>query len=121
MLFRSPYEPYLEGSLFSDYIGYYNELPMPFRPFAGDNKKFLQGSYAGTFDFKSIGLQAFMIASNALRIPTQRRYQLVSTLRQLGSGPDDITRFPSLFDRFNRFNWPAYVFEVANKDIQLRR
>lgn len=116
-----PYEPYLEGSMFSDYIGYYNELPHTFRPFAGDNKKFLMGLYAGTFDLKSIGLQAFQIASNAIRIPTQKRYQLVNTLRLLGSGPEDITRAPSVFDRFNRFNWPAYVFEITNKDIFLRR
>ena len=116
-----PWEPYLEGSMFVDYIGYYNELPPMFRSFAGESRKFLNGSNAATFDFRSIGLQALQIAKAALRLPPQRRYQLVNTLRLLGSTAEDITRGPGLFDRFNRFAWPAYVFDITGKDIVIRR
>lgn len=114
-LFQPP-EPFLEGSLFADFIGSYAKLPPGIAiPAAGD---FPDPREASAADFAFIGWRAGRVLELLLRLETSRR-KVPRALALVPSPDAALFGGGAVFDADRAARWPVYVFSVGKDRLSL--
>lgn len=108
-LFQPP-EPFLEGSIFADFIGSYAKLPTGIAiAAAGD---FPDPRDASVADFAFIGWRSGRVLDMVMRLETARR-KVPRALSLLPSPDTTLFGGGPLFDDGRAARWPVYVFTVG--------
>jgi hypothetical protein len=102
-----PWDPFLAGAYFVDYIGPYNTLPKGIASVQGSDAIFVDASRVDDLDFALIGYKAGDIASMFISQPDMPRRKL-HTLTPNAKSPD------RTFSSDGVLQWPHYLFEVGS-------
>lgn len=113
----APWEPFLQGSIFVDYIGLYSSLDKRILPLATASHFFLPPEQASSLDFQMIGLRAGDIAYQAMSLPQVSSSQLLKILKNL-TQPNSNQRF---FHPNQTSLWKNYLFELDQGTIKLNQ
>lgn len=114
-LFQPP-EPFLEGSVFADFIGSYAKLPPGIAiPTAGD---FPDPREASSADFGFIGWRAGRVLDLVLRLETSRR-KIPRALALVPSPDGALFGEGPVFDESRSARWPVYVFTVGRERLAM--
>lgn len=114
----SPWEPYLQGSLFVDFIGSYKQFPNSLNIEIGSSPYFIRPEKVDETDLKLIGYRTGNIALRALTTPQKRRRDIAENIRTMKS-KNGFYQNEFIFDEKHFSDWPTYVFTVSNKEIVL--
>ncbi len=124
----SPFDPFLEGALFADYIGFYDELPKSIGGLmvtSADEKsqtpakEFIPPEMAQDTDFKLIGYRAGTLARMALTEDFTTRRALAKELATHTFAAGEFFVEGPGFDKNRLSYWPAFVFQVERQKIIL--
>lgn len=116
----NPREKYLEGSFFVDFVGAYNQLPLPLvstGASSGPAEIFMDPHKMANVDFQLIGHYAGEVALSAAR-STRARKDIKNYLMNL-SLDDNFLGKRRAFKEDHFFNWPMFTFEVSNSQLNL--
>jgi ABC-type branched-subunit amino acid transport system substrate-binding protein len=111
-----PWDSFLQGAVFVDFIGTYDKLPRGIRMQFGDSPFFVQPELAGQLDFRLIGYHSAQIV---LRIPLKlglRKKDLVADLFRL-KGNDGFYSPQNIFSQNRASEWPTYHFMVSDQGL----
>jgi hypothetical protein len=112
-----PPEPFLNNSVFVDFIGSYLAVPKPLVPQTQpDSPYFVAAVDAETIDFKIIAYHAGEIAYQAIAQATKRQ-AIDNSLAGLSNISQYFARGP-VFDGSRQSTWPSYLFKVQGQQIQ---
>ena len=113
-----PYEEFLDGSMFADFVGTYASLPQAVGAPTIGSPYFVDPQNVVPVDFRLIGYRAGKVVTKVLSAkPVKRRDVMVA----LGSATGDGAGFPQgpLFDHDQRSNWPTYLFTIHKRQLSL--
>jgi hypothetical protein len=111
-----PWDDFLQGATFVDFVGTYNTLPKGFGEQFPDSPFFVQPEIAGQLDFRLIGYRSGRIA---LRVPLKsgtRKKDLLSSLNGLKS-TDGFYSSENVFNQNRVSTWPTYHFMVYDRTL----
>jgi hypothetical protein len=116
-----PFDDFLEGSLFADFIGSYTKVPSSLGVATVGSPYFVAPDNVVRVDFQLVGYRAGRTAGLGLRtLPAgAQRKDVAAALQKL---PSDAAQFFGqglVFDAQRSSNWPTYVFDVSNGQIVL--
>ncbi len=111
-----PYDEFFENAFFVDFVGSYRDLP-PGMPVATTGSPyFVSAHQAKNYDFNLIGYRGIQIAVGALANAKSRR-DIGPQLKQLNLAPNSYFVNGQAFDEHQLSRWPAFLFEVRDKEI----
>ncbi|MBF0443609.1 MAG: hypothetical protein HQK54_17010 [Oligoflexales bacterium] len=113
-----PYEPFLDGAVFVDYIRSYQELPQRIRPEAGDSPYFVKPEETAKIDYQIIGYHAINLAEQTLKGVPEKRRKLTAKLARIEIRDSVYFTNGPAFDKDRNANWPSFLFKVVNKGIE---
>jgi len=117
-----PYDRFLDGAVFVDYVGTYGQLPAPLSAAAytdPDNSWFIVPEFASALDFQLIGYRAATIALIALKNPGEKRRNLADLIRRAPNRQNGYFAAPSNFDEHQKALWPSFLFSVSDGNLNL--
>ena len=113
-----PWEPFLNGAVFADFIGSYFRIPAGIEYELGQNQFFVREGQTVAVDFQLIGYRAGAIGLEVLSFPLVKRRHLVKHLlkqrQNRATLPPTRCSMPRAGSR-----WPTFLFRVAGKKIDL--
>lgn len=112
-----PWEKFLEGSFFSDFIGYYPDVLKRIEPEYKGHPLFVAPATAAHVDLKLIGYRAALMAFNLVKNPFVKKNQMVKKLLTMTES-HDLFSIKSFY-RNRQSRWPAYLFGIDHKRISL--
>lgn len=111
-----PWEPYLKGSFFSDYVGPYNNLPKGLEfTLDGGSPYFVPIEQIVSVDIQYLGFRVGLLASQLSKESDIKRYQWQKKI--LAYRKEPIMKDKTSFSDSQCLNWPAYVFSFKNGDL----
>ncbi|MFW7377651.1 MAG: hypothetical protein ACOH5I_02430 [Oligoflexus sp.] len=115
----SPPEPYLEGSVFFDYIGSYQRLLPSMQAPTGDNEYFTSPEYASSIDIKIMAIHAVQIIDRILADHQVRRYEMYQELEKLENTDPQFFANGLVFNKFHSTYWPTFLFRIWQNRLEL--
>jgi len=114
----TPYDPFLEGAFFADFVGSYYDLPkgIPVRTLG--SPFFVNVTDARNYDFNLIGFHSLELALGAL-VQQPIRYKMAKTLAALPLDASGYFGRGLAFMPDKASRWPAFVFQVRDEKITL--
>ena len=116
-----PYDPFLEGSFFADFIGSYASLPSTISAPTLGSPFFVQPSSVLAVDFQLIGYRAGKVGAMLTNEKNTKRSKLIQKLDAMVSNSSSFFGNGLVFEKSRQSNWPTYVFGVANGGLQLEK
>jgi hypothetical protein len=113
-----PWEPFLQGSYFVDFIGDYKHLPEGISSLETDSSYFTMPAEAANLDFQLIGYRAGAIAIETTQSAPKYRKDLRLKLIKLRSKEGFYTE-SLIFDKRRSSYWPTYLFSINSKSLIL--
>jgi hypothetical protein len=113
-----PPEELLNGSMFADFIGSYQDVPIQ-APLAAGSPYFIQSQFVADVDFNLIGYRAGAVALHGFPQTTKRR--AIPTFLSATTLPDGrlFKKGPGFYpDR--TVVWPTFVFTIKENTLQMR-
>ncbi len=114
-----PYETFLEGSIFADFIGSYAKLPAQVSAPTLSSPYFVSPQNVVQVDFQLIGYRAGKAARAATANKQIPRRVLPQAMLALKSDAQNFMGSGSVFDAERHSNWPTYLFSVSKSGIVL--
>lgn len=116
-----PPEPFLEGAVFVDYIGSYENIPrgIKVQEIIGASKYFVSPTETFKVDYMIIGYHAIDLATKALQGKMLKRRHLNKKLRRIHNRNSRYFENGRAFDKRGNAKWPAFLFRVTDQDIVL--
>ncbi len=113
-----PWEPYLSGSVFVDYIGSYRQLPYRLKVSSSDSEYLTSPSEAQVLDIWLIGRHGVDIADRILYFLPQDRRNINRILQKMPSRKNEhFFQSKQVFDSTHKSYWPTYLFTINGKSI----
>lgn len=118
-----PFDEFLDGSFFADFIGSYTKLPQTVSAPTIGSPYFVHPNSVAQVDFQLIGYRVGRTARQLLQGQSQtapiRRRQIPEALAALTS--NDATFFGNgrVFDKYRQSGWPTYLFNVTKGGLVL--
>ncbi|MEZ4743014.1 MAG: hypothetical protein R3B45_11290 [Bdellovibrionota bacterium] len=113
-----PWDDFLQGSFFVDFIGNYLQLPKEIVYKELKSPYFAPANKVGELDFALIGYQVGDIALRSLAYKTERRKDYIRVLTNLKSQNNFYTN-EYVFNKHRSSNWPTYKFEINHGSLFL--
>lgn len=114
-----PYDEFLEGSFFADFIGSYAKLPAAISAPTTGSPFFVQPQSVLAVDFQLIGYRAGRIGSIIAGYKSENRRHLPAKISAITSNSSSFFGDGMVFEKDHQSNWPTYVFGVAGGGLQL--
>ncbi len=115
-----PWDPFLEGSIFADFIGSYAKLPTGLATETVGSPYFVRPQQVVITDFQLIGYRAGKAARiTAAQAAGKNRRQLNLVAGALVSDQPNFFGTGKVFDEERQSNWPTFLFSVAKDRIIL--
>lgn len=115
----APWDSFLEGSFFADFIGNYTRLPAPVTAPTGNSPYFVQPQNVVQVDFQLIGYRLGRVGTMAIQSSALSRARLAAAMPGWQSDAQAFFGKGAVFDGDRNCNWPTYVFSVAKERIVL--
>lgn len=116
-----PFDEFLEGSFFADFIGSYAKLPQAISAPTAGSPYFVQPQSVLAVDFQLIGYRAGRVGSIISEFKTTNRRQLPAKIDAIASNNSAFFGNGLVFEKDHQSNWPTYVFGIAAGSIQLEK
>src|SRR5690606_8271449 len=94
-----PFDEFLEGSIFADFIGSYADIPRPLRVPVMGSPYFIHPENVIGVDFQLIGYRVARTAALASQNPAVKRRHLARMMLQLSSDAESFFGNGPIFDR----------------------
>ena len=109
-----PWDRYLQGAFFADFVGSYNRIPEGIERKLDYSEYFVAPSQVVEVDFQLIGYRASAVATRVLDTPDLKRHKII---RELVGQRVDERYFPGAmaFNENRTSRWPTYVFRVEDR------
>ena len=114
-----PFDSFLDGSVFADFIGSYTTLPPAVSAPTTISPYFVAADKVAAVDFQLIGYRAARAARLALAQPTLPRPHFADALRSLTSHSPAFFGTGPVFDAGRHSRWPTYLFTVSKQGLTL--
>lgn len=113
-----PFDPFLQGSFFADFVGSYRDLPSSLEAFTEHSEYFVKAEKARTIDLQLIGHRA---ATTLVDVTLQgkKRKDLHKHLRDLENKNSRYFTKGAVFKTSGESRWPSFVFYINRGNIQL--
>ncbi len=116
-----PYDTFLEGSFFADFIGSFASLPSSISAPTSGSPFFVQPSSVLAVDFQLIGYRAGKVGSMITSEKDTKRRKLIHKIDGLTSNSSSFFGTGLVFEKSRLSNWPTYIFGIANGGLQLAK
>ncbi len=116
-----PYDSFLEGSFFADFIGSYSALPAAISAQTLGSPFFVQPSSVLAVDFQLIGYRAGKVGNMITSDKSTKRRTLIQNIDNLTSNNSSFFGTGLVFEKSRQSNWPTYVFGIANGGLALEK
>jgi hypothetical protein len=116
-----PYDSFLEGSFFADFIGSYSSLPSAISAPTLGSSFFVQPSSVLAVDFQLIGYRAGKVGAVITKEKNTRRRNLPQKISNITSNSSAFFGNGLVFEKSRQSKWPTYVFGIANGGLQLEK
>lgn len=116
-----PYEDFLDGSIFADFIGSYAKLPAQVSAPTLSSPYFVAPQNVVQVDFQLIGYRAGKAARMATGNKQIARRQLPQAMLALKSDGAGFMGNGNVFDAERHGNWPTYLFSVTKSGLVLEQ
>ena len=114
----TPYNDYLTGAVFADFIGYYDQIPRSLFSKKMPNRDFISADDAIHVDFKIIGYRVGAIVAHVLKQKVIKRRHMHRALAgakiKLEKSNEEIS-----FSKSRIARWPVTLFQVSPEGLQL--
>ena len=115
-----PYDEFLVGSIFGDFIGNYNKLPSVISaPTLATSPYFIEPQMVQVVDFQLIGYRAGRIGKALAQQPSINRRAVLRAMAQLTGDQAGLPTAGQIFDKDRHCYWPTYVFSIAPHELRL--
>ena len=118
-----PYDRFLEGSIFVDYVGSYGELPVSLNAAAYTdtaNTWFLAPEFSSTLDYQLIGYRAGSLSTPILLSQKSKRRKFAEFLRKAPNKQVGFFAGRSNFDEQQHSVWPAFIFTLKEGTLSVQ-
>ena len=115
-----PWDSFLEGSFFADFIGSYQKLPSGLAAETVGSPYFVRPQQVVVTDFQLIGYRAGKVARLTVdggKGKTRREFNRI--LAALSSDGQNFFGAGKIFDDARQSNWPTYLFSVSKGELVL--
>jgi hypothetical protein len=116
-----PFDDYLDGAFFADFIGSYLSLPSSLRVATDNSPYFVHSKDIVPLDFRLIGYRIGRISALALLKKDVGRRHLAKAYQLMESDEGSFFGSGPLFDDKGTGHWPVFIFRVAEGKIILDR
>ncbi|MBM4251735.1 MAG: hypothetical protein FJ146_07170 [Deltaproteobacteria bacterium] len=113
-----PYDDFLSGSIFADFIGSYAKIPPSIPAPMLNNQYFVDPQSVASIDFQLVGFRSAQVARAAINQQAGRR-QIATAMAKVTT---DQVGFPGnvrLFDDTRHAAWPTYLFTIRKQGLFL--
>lgn len=114
-----PYEEFLDGSIFADFIGSYSKLPATVSAPTLSSPYFVAPQNVVPVDFQLIGYRAGKAARMVQMQKQTTRRQVPAAMLALKSDQSTFFGNGAVFDAERHSNWPTYLFSVSKAGLVL--
>lgn len=115
-----PFDPFLENSIFADFIGSYSKLPSSISAPTLDSPYFVAPQNVVPVDFNLIGYRAGRVAAAVARAKPVNRKAVRTAL--VGTGGSDLGfGSATAFDADRQGAWPTFLFSVQKERVNLEQ
>ena len=114
-----PYDDFLDGSIFGDFIGSYTNLPGRISAPTVASPYFVSPEQVTTVDFQLIGYRAGKAAGMARQAARPNRRQLADAMLTFTSDKDGFFGRGRVFDQERHSQWPTYLFTIVKNTLVL--
>lgn len=114
-----PFDAFLEGSFFADFIGGYDKLPPGVSAPTMGSPYFVHPQNVVAVDFRLIGYRVARTARMALKSTPPSRRTVNDILAGMTSDNAAFFGTGKVFDAERQSNWPTYVFNVSKGQLML--
>ena len=111
-----PWDSFLQGAAFVDFVGSYDKLPKGFGEQYPDSPFFVAPDLAGQLDFRLIGYHTGRLALRVPIKPGSRKKDLVHALYGL-KNTESPNVAQNVFNESRSSSWPTYHFTVADRTL----
>ena len=116
-----PYDEFLNGSIFGDFIGSYKKLPAAISaPTLAASPFFVDPQMVQAVDFQVVGYRAGRIAKAVVLLPGLNRRAIPRTMARLNGDQAGLPTNGLVFDKDRHSYWPTYVFGIAPHELRLQ-
>lgn len=112
-----PYEPYLNGAIFPDFIGSYQKLPPGIEVTTSSSPNFVHPDSATQLDYTLIGYHAASFLAPAVADTDLMRREIAKELQDTKLTNQVFFANGKVFDDNRNSLWPSFIFSVTGKDI----
>ncbi len=112
-----PYEPYLNGAIFPDFIGSYQKLPPGVEVTTTQSPNFVHPDTAVQLDYQLIGYHAAALLAPLVSDTELLRREIAKELADTTQQKPGFFSSGRIFDEQRNSLWPSFIFSVAGKDI----
>lgn len=113
-----PWDDFLEGSIFIDYIGNYYQLPSALRPSGKGNEFFVPSDKAISIDFSLVGYRSALIGLKIVEMPFIKRYHIVDHLQRM-KGDEHFVSTGFIFNKQRSAFWPTYILSISQSGLAI--
>lgn len=114
-----PYDDFLDGSIFADFIGSYAKLPASISAPTSGSPFFVDPEQVAKVDFQLIGYRIAKLGTLATKDPNARRRHIATTMMLSQSdGRDQFAPGP-YFESDHNSKWPTYLFRVKAGELSI--
>ena len=115
-----PYDEFLNGSIFGDFIGSYKKLPAAISaPTLAASPFFVDPQMVQAVDFQVVGYRAGRIAKAIVLQPGLSRRAIPRAMARLKGDQVGLPINGPIFDKDRHSYWPTYVFSIAPHELRL--
>ena len=113
-----PYDHFMEGSIFADFIGDYADIPGSIKPIT-DGQPFLTNPMdARRVDYNLIGYHSAWLSFNTLLKEPKTRQNFTSIIANLKVKNSKYFENGPLFDSSRASIWPSFIFKISEGQLR---
>lgn len=113
-----PWDAFLEGSIFADFIGSYAKLPISIEFAPDQNDYFVAPSKMIEVDLKLVGYRAGSIALDVIKTSFLKQKFFLRQLKNVSEDGPFFTSEKAFYDNRSSY-WPTYIFKIQKQGISL--
>lgn len=114
-----PWDPFLDGSVFIDYVGSYQSLPQGIQLAGGQSSPYFSSpSQVQHLDFKLVGYLAGKVSAKAVQFP-QGRSKMHRMIKKISVNEPSFFGQRNVFNSDQSTNWPSFKFLIGGRSLQL--
>jgi ABC-type branched-subunit amino acid transport system substrate-binding protein len=113
-----PYDDFLSGSIFADFIGSYAKIPQSIPAPLLSSQYFVDPQSVASIDFQLVGFRSAQVARAAINQQAGRR-QIATAMAKVTTEQVGFPGNVRLFDDTRHAAWPTYLFTIKKQGLFL--